>query len=74
MRVLAGYVRHKVHTSLEQSSIPEKDDMTSCGMSSAGDEDNDGETETRLNTIDRGGLWHVNHMSFTLFLILEEGI
>lgn len=73
LHIVAGYVCRKVPTSLEQSSIPEKDDMIFCGMSFAGDED-DGETETWLNTMDRGGLWHVNDMTFTLFLILEEEI
>ena len=71
LHFVAGYVCRKVRTSLEKSSIALKDDMIFCIMSFAGDEEGDGETELWLNTVDRGGLWHTNDMTFALFLILE---
>ena len=49
---------HKVYTKLDASSIPEKEEMILCISSFAGDEEE--ETELWLNTIDRGGLWHVS--------------
>ena len=41
-------------------------------MECAGDEmdSNDG-TEMWLNMIDRGGLWHVNDQTYSLFEIME---
>ena len=42
-------------------------------MECAGDElDSDGGTETWMNMIDRGGLWHVNDQTYSLFVIMEE--
>ena len=44
-------------------------------MECAGDElDEDGGTETWLNMIDRGGLWHVNDQTYSLFNIMEDEI
>ena len=42
-------------------------------MECAGDElsDNVG-TETWTNMIDRGGLWHINDQTYSLFNIMEE--
>ena len=51
---VAGYVCRKVRTNLEKSSIAEKDTLIFCIMSFAGDEEDDGETEMWLSTIDRG--------------------
>lgn len=73
LRFVAGYVCRKVRTSLERSSIAGKNEMVFCVMSFAGDEE-DGDTEVWLNAVDRGELWDVNDMTFTLFLILEEEI
>ena len=42
-------------------------------MECAGDEANEeGGTETWLNLVDRGGLWHVNYLTYGLFMIMEE--
>ena len=73
LRFVAGYVCRKVRTKLEVSSIPEKEEMVLCIMSFAGDEEDETEeTELWLNTIDRGGLWHVNDTVYAFFAIVEE--
>ena len=42
-------------------------------MECAGDEmSEDGGTETWLNMVDRGGLWHVNDQTYGLFVSMEE--
>ena len=72
-RFVAGYVCRKVYTKLDASSVPEKEEMMLCINSFAGDEEDETEeTELWLNTIDRGGLWHVNDITYAFFTIVEE--
>ena len=60
---------------IDSSSNPRKDEMVLLLMECAGDEmDSDGGTEMWLNMIDRGGLWHVNDQTYSLFEIMEEEI
>ena len=73
LRFVAGYVCRKVRTKLEATSLPEKEELILCIMSFAGDEEDETEeTEVWLNSIDRGGLWHVNDTMYAFFVIVEE--
>ena len=76
LRYVAGYVCRKVRVNLEASnSIPNKDDMILCVMELSGDEmDEDRGTEEWTNLIDRGGLWHVNDQTYSVFYAMEEVI
>ena len=73
LRYVAGYIIHKVQQKLEKSTHPRKDEMLLLLMECAGDElsDNVG-TEMWTNMIDRGGLWHINDQTYSLFNIMEE--
>lgn len=73
LRYVAGYIIRKVQQKLEKSTHPRKDEMVLLLMECAGDElsDNVG-TETWTNMIDRGGLWHINDQTYSLFNIMEE--
>ena len=74
LRYVAGYVIRKLR-GLETSSHKEKDNMILLLMECAGDElDEDRGTETWTNMIDRGGLWHINDQTYSLFGIIEEEI
>ena len=75
LRYVAGYVTRKLRERLETTSHPNRDEMVLLLMECAGDElDEDGGTETWLNMIDRGGLWHVNDQTYSLFNIMEDEI
>ena len=73
LRYVAGYVLRKVRNQLEASSHPKKDEMVLLVMECAGDEfDENCGTETWTNMVDRGGLWHINDQTYSLFVIMEE--
>ena len=73
LRYVAGYVVRKLRNKFESESHPKKDELIFLLMECAGDEANEeGGTETWLNLVDRGGLWHVNHLTYGLFMIMEE--
>ena len=75
LRYIAGYVCRKLRERLESSSLPSKDDMILCLMELNGDEmDEERGTEAWTNLIDRGGLWHVNDQTYSLFATMEEEI
>lgn len=71
---VAGYVCCCVRDKLEKSSHPHKKDMVLFIASElSGDEwDESVGTEEWLNSVDHGGLWHVNDTIFTLFYTIEE--
>ena len=71
LRYVAGYICQKIRNNLESSLEPFKDDnMIDCIMHLAGDEaGEDAETELLVNTINRGGLWHINDTTYSLFVI-----
>ena len=72
LRFVAGYVCRNIHNKLETSLLPEKQEMMMCIMGLVDDEEGGDESELWLNAIDRGGLWHVNDSTYTLFAIAEE--
>lgn len=73
LRYVAGYVFRKIRKNLELSQVNGKDDMIFWVLSFAGDEeDEDGKSEVWLNSVDRGGLWHINDVVFMFFLVMEE--
>ena len=73
LRYVAGYVIRKLRERIDSSSNPRKDEMVLLLMECAGDEmDSEGGTEMWLNMIDRGGLWHVNDQTYSLFAVMEE--
>ena len=74
LRFVAGYVCRNIHNKLETSLLPEKQEMMMCIMGLVDDEEGGDESELWLNAIDRGGLWHVNDSTYTLFAIAEEEI
>ena len=73
LRYVAGYIIRKVQQRLETSTHPRKDEMVLLLMECAGDElsENVG-TETWTNMIDRGGLWHINDQTYSIFNIMED--
>lgn len=73
LRYVAGHVCRKVQHQLSKSKVPEREDMVLFIVDLSGDESDEREgTEQWLNAIDRGGLWHVNDDTFTVFCIVEE--
>jgi len=75
LRYMAGYVCRKVHHNINKSSSKDKDDMVELCMQFCGDEeDEDRGSEKWINAIDRGGLWHINDNTFTIFCIIEEEV
>jgi hypothetical protein len=72
---VAGYVCRKVQGNIKKSSLEEKEDMMFLIMELSGDETCDAVgTESWTNSIDRGGLWHVNDNTYTTFYLIEEEI
>lgn len=75
LRYVAGYVIRKLRERLEVGSHPKKNDMILLLMECAGDElDEDCGTERWMNMIDRGGLWHINDQTYSIFVIMEEEV
>lgn len=74
LRYVAGYICRKVQSKLQKSSAKNKEEMVLFCMELCGDEDGDRGTEEWTNAIDRGGLWHINDYTYTVFSILEEEI
>lgn len=73
LRYVAGHVCRKVQRQLSKSKAPNYEDMILFIMDLSGDEaDEDNGTEKWVNAIDRGGLWHVNDDTYTIFCIAEE--
>jgi hypothetical protein len=75
LRYVAGHVISKIKRNLEQSSDAGKDDQILCLMEMQGEEwDEDRGTEDWINTIDRGGLWHVDDQVYSFFNVIEEEV
>ena len=73
LRYVAGYVVQKLRNKFKSESHPKKDEQIFLLMECAGDEVNEeAGTEMWLNIVDRGGLWHVNDLTYGLFTIMEE--
>ena len=71
LRYVAGYTCRKVCNKIQSSSLENKDDLIICVNDMCGREVNEEGTEDWLNAIDRGGLWHVNDQTYSLFYTLE---
>ena len=75
LRYVGGFVCRKVRQKITESSLPHKEDMLLLTIALCGDEaDEDRGTETWMNEIDRGGLWHISDDTYSVFLILEYQI
>jgi hypothetical protein len=75
LRYVAGYVCRRVQESLKRSTRPDKEKMVLFMIHLSGDEDMEERgTETWTDSIDRGGLWHVNDITYTVFYHMEEEI
>ena len=76
LRYVAGHICRKIRIKLEKSTINGKDEMISCLMSFARDEDDAyydlRESEVWVNAVDRGGLCHVSDITFMFFMVVEE--
>lgn len=74
-RYIAGYVCRKVRDRLESTRIPHKNDLiiTLYEFRGNGVESVDA-SEDWVDTIDRGGLWHVTDEVYVLFCCIEEEI
>ena len=70
-RYVAGYVLHKTKNKLEKSSHPLKEAMMVCLMELGGYELEETTTEEWTDTIDRGGLWHINDNAYHCFYLME---
>ena len=56
---------------LRQSTHASKEAMIFCVYELCGEEEDEQGTETWLNKLDRGGLWHANDMAYALFYAME---
>jgi hypothetical protein len=75
LRYTAGYVIRKIRYKLEHITDISKEEMIYCIMDMAGDEwDEERGTEDWTNLIDRGGLWHVNDLTYDFFYAMEQEI
>jgi hypothetical protein len=75
LRYVAGYVCRRVQESLKRSTRPDKEKMVLFMIHLSGDEDMEERgTETWIDSIDRGGLWYVNDITYTVFYHMEEEI
>lgn len=77
LRYAAGYVCRNLRRKLERSSHPLKEELVVGIMDLLNcEDDNDDKeeacSETWLNTVDRGGLWHVSDETFMVFQSMEE--
>ena len=55
------------------TSRQRKSEMVLLLMECAGDElEETGGTETWMNMVDRGGLWHINNQTYSIFVFIEE--
>ena len=70
----AGYVCRNIRKKLERFSHPLKEELILGIMDllDSTDDDDDASSETWLNSIDRGGLWHVSDTTFMVFKSMEE--
>ena len=72
LRYVAGYICRRVRQQLETSTHQYKDDMILCIMELSGDEEDELRgTEDWINSIDRGGLWHVSDSTYGMFHAME---
>ena len=75
LRYVSGYVCRKVQENIKSSSLQNKQDMLLFISEFSGDEwDETRGTEELTNAVDRGGLWHVNDDTYTMFYLMEEEI
>lgn len=66
LRYVAGYICKKVKER--------KEDILLSLMELNGDEDGERGTEDWVNSLDRGGLWHVSDTTYSLFYAMEEEV
>ena len=77
LRYVAGYVCHHVCNTIRRKKHPMKDDLLLClsSLVKLNDEgDECGTAEEWTNMVDRGGLVHVNEITYGLFISLENDI
>ena len=76
LRYVAGYVCRHLRKKIEASNRPLKEDMVLYLMTMVKDksEASSGPCEEWTNLVDRGGLWHVQENTHSLFLCLEEEV
>ena len=73
LRYVGGYVCHKVCNKLKSSTLENRHDLILCVHDMCSHEVSEDEgTEHWLNAIDRGGLWHINDQTYSLFYTFEE--
>jgi len=70
VRYVAGYVCRKVRKDLEKSKEKNEDAMILFFFELSEDEER--RTEQWTNELDRGGLWHVSDLAYTLFYSMEQ--
>ena len=72
LRYAAGYVPRALRGKLRKSANPLKDELTLCllDLLDDGDEEHDGSCNW-IQMIDRGGLTHVNNVTYNAFLSME---
>ena len=72
LRYAAGYVPRALRQKLHKSAHPLKDELTLCllDLLDDGDEEHDSSCDW-IQLIDRGGLTHVNNVTYDAFLSME---
>lgn len=65
-------LRSELKTHLRSSLNQRKEDTILCLMDMSGDKMEEKGTEDWTNLIDRGGLWHINDQTYSLFHATED--
>ncbi len=74
LRYAAGYICRSLRKNIESSSHPLMEELVLCLMDLIDDDEEDTASSSSdwLNTIDRGGLWHVSENTYMTFVAMEE--
>ena len=71
LRYTAGYVPRALRKKLKKSAHPLKEELVLCLVEMTEGDRGIDESEDWVNSVDRGGLKHINEMSYTTFASME---
>lgn len=72
LRYVAGFVIRSVLQKYKNESAEASEETLFLYHLGGDDDDASGGTEDWVNLLDRGGLWHVNNSTYSLFLDIEQ--
>ncbi|KAL5503003.1 hypothetical protein EMCRGX_G009877 [Ephydatia muelleri] len=75
LRYVAGYVCKHLVEKLKKSSHPSRDKLIWClhKLEVDGESESDNDSTAWIESIDRGGLWHISGSVYPVFYAMEEG-